>query len=100
MNLAAPCSRSEDSLSDDSIQTNNPTNKCVLFVGNLSYFCEEKHLRELFQPYGCLLQARVMHNEHNTRSLMYGFVTLSSPEAAREMERIFDNHMFMGRQMR
>jgi RNA recognition motif-containing protein len=72
----------------------------VVFVGNLSYFCEETHVFELFNQYGHVQHVRIVRNDSNTRSLMFGFVTLSSIHEAREIERLLNNHMFMGRRMR
>ncbi len=101
MNHSNNLNHFEETSSDGSNHSNGTnTGKCVLFVGNLSYFCEGHHLRELFEEYVQVQHARVMYNEQNTRSLMYGFVTLCSVQAAKEMERILDNHMFMGRPMR
>ncbi len=72
----------------------------IVFVGNLSYFCEDRHLHDLFNEYGEVNNARVMRSDDNTRSLMFGFVTMSSVNQAKEMERIFNGHMFMGRKLR
>lgn len=72
----------------------------VVFVGNLSYFCEESHLYDLFDQYGHVQHVRIVRNDSNTRSLMFGFVTVGSPHEAREMERLLNNHLFMGRRMR
>jgi RNA recognition motif-containing protein len=72
----------------------------IVFVGNLSYFCEDHHLHELFSEYGQVENARVMRSDDNTRSLMFGFVTMHNANQAKEMERIFNGHMFMGRKLR
>ncbi len=73
---------------------------CVVFVGNLSYFCEEPHLHKLFDNVGHVTHVRIVRNESNSRSLMYGFVTLSSFPEAQEIERLLNNHLFMGRRLR
>ena len=70
-----------------------------LFVGNLSFFCEERHLFELFDQYTRVNGVRVMRNELRTRSLMFGFVTLSCPHDANEMARVLNGTFFMGRRM-
>lgn len=76
----------------------------IVFVGNLSYFCEDHHLHDLFNEYGQVDNARVMRSDDNTRSLMFGFVTMASVNQAKEVTRIFSNngqgHMFMGRKIR
>ena len=71
-----------------------------LFVGNLSYFCEEKDLFELFDQYGNVEDVRIIKNDSGTRSLMFGFVTMASVYEAREMEKLLNNHLFMGRRLR
>lgn len=71
-----------------------------LFIGNLSYFCEEKDLFDLFDQYGSVEDVRIIKNDTGTRSLMFGFVTMSSVHEAREMEKLLNNHMFMGRRIR
>ncbi len=72
----------------------------VVFVGNLSYFCEEQHLRELVANYCRPESVRVIWNDDNTKSLMFGFVRLSSPQEAEHLERILDGMFFMGRHIR
>ncbi len=72
----------------------------VVFVGNLSYFCEETQLHTLMNDCGHVKLVRIVRNESNSRSLMYGFVTMASSHEAREMERLFDDHFFMGRKIR
>jgi RNA recognition motif-containing protein len=83
-----------------STQTKSGNQPNVVFVGNLSYFCEENHLFELFNQYAHVQHVRVVHNDNNTRSLMFGFVTLATTREALEMERLLNNHLFMGRRMK
>ncbi len=71
-----------------------------LFVGNLSYFCDESHLVELFSQYATVTNARIMKSNDKKRSLMYGFVTLSSRREVMEMCKMFRGHLYMGRNMR
>jgi RNA recognition motif-containing protein len=72
----------------------------VLFIGNLSFFCEERHLFELFNQYGPVEKVVITHNVEHTKSLLFGFVTMSTVHAAHEILRLFDGHMFMGRNMK
>ncbi len=72
----------------------------VVFVGNLSYFCDETQLQTLMDNCGHVKLVRIVRNEANSRSLMYGFVTMASSHEAQEMERLFDGHFFMGRRIR
>ncbi len=71
-----------------------------LFVGNLSYFCDESHLVEVFSQYATVTNARIMKSNDKKRSLMYGFVTLSSRREVMEMCKMFRGHLYMGRNMR
>jgi hypothetical protein len=68
--------------------------------GNLSYFCEEKDLYQLFDQYAHVEDVRIIKNDSGTRSLMFGFVTLSTVHEAREMEKLLNNYLFMGRRIR
>lgn len=72
----------------------------VLFVGNLSFFCEERDLQNLFGQYAPVQSIRIVRNDDKTRSLMYGFVAMASNQEAIEMTKLFNNHLFMGRNMK
>ncbi len=78
----------------------------VLFVGNLSYFCEKIHLSKLFEQYGDVKKIQIIRrhsdsdDESTSRSLLFGFVTMSCEAFAIEVERILNDHMFMGRRLR
>ncbi len=72
----------------------------ILFVGNLSYFCEVSHLFDLFNEYGRVNGVRMVRNDNRTRPLMFGFVTMSTAHEASEMERILNGSFFMGRRLR
>lgn len=78
----------------------NPSPESTLFVGNLSFFCEERHLFELFDQYAHVHHVRIMRNDFRTRSLMFGFVTLGSLHEANELERLLNGTFFMGRKLR
>lgn len=71
-----------------------------IFVGNLSYFCEERDLFALFDEYGHVKNVRIVWNDERTRPLMYGFVLLASHQEVIEMKKLLDNHLFMGRHLR
>ncbi len=71
-----------------------------LFVGDLSFFCTEDHLLRLFSEFGAVESVRIIRGGHRKRSLTFGFVTMSSPQEAREMANLFNRHMFMGRNIK
>ncbi len=81
--------------------TNRSTNSpSVLFVGNLSFFCEESHLHTLFDEYCYVQNVRIHRNESKSKSLQFGFITVSSSGEAKKMEAMLNNHWFMGRKLR
>lgn len=75
-------------------------NSTELFVGNLSYFCQDQHLFDLFNSYGHVESVRTISADNGTRPLMFGFVRLSSVAEAQEMRTLLDNHLFMGRRIK
>jgi RNA recognition motif-containing protein len=72
----------------------------VLFIGNLSFFCEDHHLFDLFNEYGIVEKVVVVHDADYTKSLLFGFVTMATAHTAQEVLRLLDGHMFMGRRMK
>ncbi len=73
---------------------------CELFVGDLSFFCQEQDLYNLFSQFGDVQSVRIIRNGHRKRSLTFGFVALSSPQEARNMMHLFNKHLFMGRNLK
>lgn len=71
----------------------------LLFVGNLSFFCEESHLFELFDQYTRVDGVRIVRNPERTRSLMFGFVEVQTPHEAQEMARVLNGTFYMGRRL-
>ncbi len=81
-----------------SSDSNNSGN--ILFIGNLSYFCESKHLYELFSQYGDPVHIEVVKNRKQNKSLMYGFATMETKAAAENMVDLIDGLLFMGRKLK
>jgi hypothetical protein len=73
---------------------------CEIFVGDLSFFCQEHDLYNLFAQFGNVQNVRVIRNGHRKRSLTFGFITMSSPQEARDMMNLFNGHLFMGRNLK
>ncbi len=71
-----------------------------IFVGNLSYFCDEVHLYELFNQYAHVTNVRVVRTEDRSRSLLFGFVAFRTSTEMNEMTSLLNNHLFMGRVMK
>ncbi len=70
-----------------------------LFVGDLSFFCQEKHLVELFGNFGPVLEIRIKRSNRG-RTLMYGFVQMLHNDHALAAVAKLSGHIFMGRKMR
>jgi RNA recognition motif-containing protein len=71
-----------------------------LYVGNLSFFCSEDHLTELFSQYGGVKSTRIIRGRTRKRSLSFGFVAMSTLQQATEAVTALDGHLFMGRNVK
>ncbi len=71
-----------------------------LYVGNLSYFCEEYHLWELFGRIGNVDRCFVIHNYEGTRSLLFGFVRMATVDEALFAIKVLNDQMFMGKALK
>eukprot|EP01040_Poterioochromonas_malhamensis_P002156 gene2156-2297_t len=72
----------------------------VLFIGDLSIFCTEKDLNDLFSGFGTVTEVKIMKSDDKGRSLSYGFVKFSDPaDAARAMNHL-QHKLLHGRHLR
>lgn len=71
-----------------------------LFIGGLSYGTDEYSLREAFEKYGDVTEAKIISDRDSGRSRGFGFVTYSTPEEANSAIQAFDNQDFQGRTIR
>ena len=71
-----------------------------LFVGDLSYFCKENDLIDLFSHYGVVADARVKRSDTKGKTLMYGFVRMENLKAALSAATELNGSIFMGRKMK
>jgi cold-inducible RNA-binding protein len=71
-----------------------------LFVGDLSFFCNEVHLHDLFAPFGTVVEARVKRSDKGGRTLMYGFVRMDTLKAALDSAKALNGIMLLGREIR
>jgi RNA recognition motif-containing protein len=72
----------------------------AVFFGNLSYFCQEQHLRELAAPYGRIERVCVCRSDDQKKPLQYGFVTMSNRAETERLVDVFHGCLFMGRKLR
>lgn len=71
----------------------------TIFVGDLSYFCNEDDLFNLFAKFGNILTVRVRRGVTG-ESLMHGFIAMDTAEAAGAAITGLDGIEFMGRNIR
>lgn len=70
-----------------------------LYVGNLSYRATDEDLRSLFSQFGDVDDVKVIMDRQTNRSKGFGFVTLSSADAAKEALRL-DGTDHLGRNIK
>ncbi|KAJ9564302.1 hypothetical protein OSB04_000268 [Centaurea solstitialis] len=71
-----------------------------LFVGGLSYGTDEMGLREAFQQYGEVIDAKVITDRDSGRSRGFGFVSYTSADAANTALQDMDGKELHGRRIR
>jgi RNA recognition motif-containing protein len=74
--------------------------KNSLFIGDLSIFCSEDDLRNIFSPFGELLEIKIMKSEDKGRSLSYGFVKYADTNCASHALNELQHVMLHGRNLR
>jgi RNA recognition motif-containing protein len=70
-----------------------------LYVGNLPYGVTEDQLRELFSQVGEISDVAVITDRDTGRSKGFGFVEMSTDEAAQEAINRFDGYTLDNRQI-
>ena len=71
-----------------------------LYVGNLSWGTTEEGLRQSFEQFGNVLEARVITDRDTGRSRGFGFVTLEDDDAADTAIQEMDGQELDGRPLR
>ncbi|MFS7988356.1 putative RNA recognition motif domain, nucleotide-binding alpha-beta plait domain superfamily [Helianthus anomalus] len=71
-----------------------------LFVGGLSYGTDEMGLRQAFQEYGEVIEAKVITDRDSGRSRGFGFVSYTSADAANTALQDMDGKDLHGRRIR
>lgn len=70
----------------------------TIFVGDLSYFCDDRDLKRLFLPFGKVKSASVRRSANND-SLHYGFVQMRPEDAAAAFQAL-QGKKVMGRRLK
>lgn len=71
-----------------------------LFVGNLPYSATEDEVRELFEPYGSVVDLHIPLDRDTGRPRGFAFVTLTDREAGEAAIRGLDGTQIGGRDLR
>ena len=71
-----------------------------IYVGNLSYKCDEDDLRKAFEAHGEVTSAQVIMDRYTGRSRGFGFVEMSNDTEAQEAITAIDNQDISGRQVK
>jgi RNA recognition motif-containing protein len=91
----------DENFGHDEHQSSTMRNKeAELFVGDLSFFCAESDLHQMFAPFGKIVKIRIKRSGATRRTLMYGFVIMSSAEEAQRAKDALHGRRYMGRDMR
>ncbi|MBD5608157.1 MAG: RNA-binding protein [Desulfovibrio sp.] len=70
-----------------------------IYVGNLPWSATEEEVRELFSPYGNVLNVKLVSDRDTGRARGFGFVEMDDAEAEKAIEAL-DNTSFGGRTLR
>ncbi|WGH26913.1 MAG: RNA-binding protein [Candidatus Bostrichicola ureolyticus] len=68
-----------------------------LYVGNLPYKASEQEIKKYFESVGEVNSAKIITDKYKTRSKGFGFIEMSSEEAAKKAIKKLNGTQFMGR---
>lgn len=71
----------------------------TVFVGNLSFFCTQEHLVQLFSSVVPIRSAAIVKTKDG-KTCYYGFIYLENEEDAAKVLDQFNGMKFMGRNIR
>lgn len=71
-----------------------------LFVGDLSIFCGEADILKVFEPFGGLIDVKIMRCDETHKNLCYGFVKYVNQENASKAMDALNGNLLCGRPMR
>lgn len=72
----------------------------TVFVGDLSIFVGEGDLLLAFEPFGTVLDVKVMRCEETQKNLSYGFVKFADAQSAAAAMAALNGKLLCGRPMR
>lgn len=71
--------------------------RCSLFVGDLSMFCTESILQEVFSHYGDISEVKIIRSEETKRNLFYGFIKFKVSDSAKLAREDMNGRLICGR---
>jgi nucleolin len=74
--------------------------RSTLFVGNLSVFCSEHDIEQIFSTYGVILEIRMAKSEDRSKHLSYGFVKFASVASAQLAMHELNGALLCGRPLK
>lgn len=74
-----------------------PDSRRLLFVGNLPWVLDSYGLRKLFEQFGDVSNAQVVHDDQNDRSMGYGHVLFADQQSAERAISAMDRRDIGGR---
>jgi len=74
--------------------------KNKLFVGNLNWETKDDGLRAAFEPFGEIVEAKVISDRNTGRSRGFGFVTFEEDDDAQKAMEELDGQELDGRSIR
>lgn len=74
---------------------------CTLFVGDLAVFADKESLKEIFGPYGEILEINIKTSKGDQRvKLGYAHIRFSTPQAALAAKEGLNGVLHKGRALR
>ncbi|KXZ53032.1 hypothetical protein GPECTOR_8g399 [Gonium pectorale] len=70
---------------------------CKLYLGQLPHSATEERLRPLFEPYGAILELRLIRDRDTGALKGFGFLTMATPPAASAVMRALHGHRLDGK---
>lgn len=70
-----------------------------IYVGNLSYDVSEKDVAGLFEPFGRIVEVRLIQHKNSGRSKGFGFVVMQNRSEAEKAIRTLHNTEMNGRRI-
>ncbi len=70
-----------------------------LFVGDLSCFCTENDLAQLFKSFGVIKEIRLMRHKETNACLGYAFIIFNDQKSVFKAKEL-DGNLFLGRHIK